>query len=325
MASYNVKWKGFFGGSGSDLMNHSSACEAVINLVGKNASAITLLYIGTATYDLPMPRQRQTGKFAAAGCKVTSLECTSTVPENMEQLVAAADIILISGGNTLFATDCWRKIGLVPMLRNAMDRGCVLTGGSAGFIVWFDGGHSDSADPDSFKTAMELEASAVAAAGDSGNSEHADESSGAPANESEKKEWTYMRAPCLSFLPGLACPHHDRVQSNGVLRATDFDRMLLRHQGERGICIDHWAALVVNHNEYEVFSLRGEGRGGSVQVGDGNREPGVLVKDVVEGRVVVTPVPSKGTLSDLLRPATVVVEDPCVDACRVANPLCVKA
>ena len=35
--------------------------------------------------------------------------------------------------------------------------------------------------------------------------------------------WEYIRCPCLGLLPGLICPHHDRVQSNGVLRATDFD------------------------------------------------------------------------------------------------------
>eukprot|EP01052_Picozoa_sp_SAG31_P018987 SAG31_NODE_1367_length_8615_cov_12.875763_4_plen_73_part_00 len=34
--------------------------------------------------------------------------------------------------------------------------------------------------------------------------------------------WEYIRIPCLGLLPGLCCPHHDRVQSNGVLRADDF-------------------------------------------------------------------------------------------------------
>ena len=40
----------------------------------------------------------------------------------------------------------------------------------------------------------------------------------------------------LGFLPGLCCPHHDRVQSNGVLRAEDFEKLLRRHPQERGIC-----------------------------------------------------------------------------------------
>jgi len=31
--------------------------------------------------------------------------------------------------------------------------------------------------------------------------------------------------------------------------------MMLRHPNEQGICIDHWAALVVNDGEYEILSL----------------------------------------------------------------------
>ena len=72
----------------------------------------------------------------------------------MKERVGKADVILVSGGNSLFACDRWNKIGLSPMLRAAMERGAVLTGGSAGAICWFDAGHSDSWDPDTFKYAM---------------------------------------------------------------------------------------------------------------------------------------------------------------------------
>ena len=44
--------------------------------------------------------------------------------------------------------------------------------------------------------------------------------------------WAYVRCPCVGWLPGLACPHHDRTQSNGVLRATDFEQMLRRSPGD---------------------------------------------------------------------------------------------
>ena len=64
------------------------------------------------------------------------------------------------------------------------------------------------------------------------------------------KAWPYVRVSGLAFLPGLVCPHHDRVQSNGVLRATDFDGMLARHPGETGLCIDHFAALVIEGDSY---------------------------------------------------------------------------
>ena len=100
-------------------------------------------------------------------------------------------------------------------------------------------------DPDSYRRAM-----LGAAAADDGGDE-----SSAAATEGEAKPWEYIRIPCIGLLPGLCCPHHDRVQSNGVLRATDFDAMLLRHSGERGIAIDHWAALIIEGSEYRVLSI----------------------------------------------------------------------
>ena len=48
----------------------------------------------------------------------------------------------------------WNKLGLTELIRAAMERGCVLSGGSAGCICWFDAGHSDSHDPESYKNAM---------------------------------------------------------------------------------------------------------------------------------------------------------------------------
>ena len=53
----------------------------------------------------------------------------------------------------------------------------------------------------------------------------------------------------------MLCPHHDRVQSNGVLRQTDFDGMLERHPGETGLALDHYAALVLSEGRYSVLAL----------------------------------------------------------------------
>jgi dipeptidase E len=41
--------------------------------------------------------------------------------------------------------------------------------------------------------------------------------------------WEYVRVEALGILPGLVCPHFDKTQSNGVLRAADFDAMLKRY------------------------------------------------------------------------------------------------
>ena len=64
---------------------------------------------------------------------------------------ASTDIIVISGGNTLFAVDRWAKLGIDAMIRSAVDGGVVVSGGSAGFISLCNGGHSDSMEPSSYK------------------------------------------------------------------------------------------------------------------------------------------------------------------------------
>ena len=63
------------------------------------------------------------------------------------------------------------------------------------------------------------------------------------------------RVPGLGFLPGLCCPHHDRIQSNGVPRAEDFEAMMRRHGQEVGIAIDHWAALVIDGEDYRILAI----------------------------------------------------------------------
>ena len=40
------------------------------------------------------------------------------------------------------------------MIFNAMIEGTIIAGGSAGAICWFDGGHSDSMDPSTYKEAL---------------------------------------------------------------------------------------------------------------------------------------------------------------------------
>lgn len=73
-------------------------------------------------------------------------------------------------------------------------------------------------------------------------------------SKSEKASWEYVRVSGLGIIPGLCCPHHDQVQSNGVHRAKDFDQMLLRNPGEVGICIDNSAAFIVEGDNWRTIS-----------------------------------------------------------------------
>ena len=78
--------------------------------------------------------------------------------------------------------DRWRSLGLDQQLRQAVCRGVVLGGGSAGAIFAFDSGHSDSADPTTYK-AISL-------------------CSGADTASVFTRDWQYIRVPALGLLPG---------------------------------------------------------------------------------------------------------------------------
>jgi dipeptidase E len=101
---------------------------------------------------------------------------------------ATTPSIVVSGGNTLFATDRWNKLGVSAALRRAWDAGsCVMAGGSAGAIWVFDGGHSDSMDPHYFKRAM-----------------MSPDWTPDPSADEVDKSWEYIRVPAVGILPGKA-------------------------------------------------------------------------------------------------------------------------
>mgnify|MGYP002824038456 FL=1 len=301
------------GGSGSAIMHEPAIVDAVLRLAAKPAKECLLCYLGTATYDLAANREKQVSGFRSRGVAVEALDVARMppTPGAVEALLARADIVLVSGGNTLFAVDRWKRFGLDEELRKAAQRGCVLTGGSAGAICWFDAGHSDSADPESY--AVPMLAGGSAAASTQG------------ASGGDAKPWEYIRCGGLGVLPGLCCPHHDRTQSNGVLRAVDYDGMLRRHNGETGVCIDHFAALVVDGADYSILSL--EGKPGTALADrdapadfTGAGAPWIWLKRVEGDAVVATRLEPRGRLADALTPATAIVEDPRVEAARAANP-----
>ena len=290
--------RGLFMGSGAGLAEPGMA-ELVIDLAGRDAAGLELLCLGTATYDRTETRERQVSRFAERGCRVRALDVATSDPsaEELDEAVERADIVLVSGGNTLYAVDRWVTLGLDELLRAAIDRGLVACGGSAGAICWFDGGHSDSMDPTSYLDPL-------------------------PADHPRAVDWPYVRVDGLGLVPGLLCPHYGARQSNGVLRATDFKAMMLRHPGETGLGLDDWAGLLVDGDRYRV--VHPDGRAGSVSadrfVDDDSGRPGLWLHEVVDGRVEVRLAPTSGYLGDVVRRARSTVDDALVDAARAENP-----
>lgn len=106
------------------------------------------LFIGTASHDF-MPyyntfHKTYTGEL---GWK-TDVALTvfhSPDPAKLDAKFAAADLIYIGGGDTLFMLDHWKTDGLGERILSAYRAGVVIAGLSAGAICWFEEMFTDSA------------------------------------------------------------------------------------------------------------------------------------------------------------------------------------
>ncbi|MBR3804640.1 MAG: peptidase E [Clostridia bacterium] len=105
------------------------------------------LYIGTASHDF-MPafntfRKTYTSVFdIKADCLL--LENVETSDERIDEKIAKADFIYVSGGDTLYMLKKWKERGLIDKLISAYERGVIITGRSAGAICWFETMYTDS-------------------------------------------------------------------------------------------------------------------------------------------------------------------------------------
>lgn len=304
VGSWAAQRRIYAAGSGEDMMSLKETVQEVINLSGKATPHV--LYLGTATYDEAGPQRNQTQAFLNAGCSVDNLNVAvkNMSTADIRSKLSQADIVLVSGGNTLFARDRWVRLGVPTLLAEALSNGTVMAGGSAGGIVWFDAGHSDSMQPASFKNPP-------------GPFLNPDMS------EAEMDNWAYIRCPGIALVPGLFCPHYDMTEDNGVLRSADFTKMLQRHSGETGVGVDNWAALVIDGDRYSVVSRKGYPGSDINGSFTPNRTgiPAVWQMSVTaSGQLSRTLVPPSGAVSDLLRPAKFMVEDSMLSVARGQNP-----
>lgn len=105
-----------------------------------------LLFIPTASKDNEGYIERIHEYFGKLGCSVESL-CLITkqyTDEEIRNRILNADIIYVGGGDTLRMIDKWKGYKVDLYLKEAYEKGIVLSGISAGSICWFEFGHSDS-------------------------------------------------------------------------------------------------------------------------------------------------------------------------------------
>jgi dipeptidase E len=79
--------------------------------------------------------------------EVTDLSFYPWPPPDLRELALAHDVIVVGGGNTANMLAVWRMHGFDRILREAWEKGILLTGWSAGMICWFEAGVTDSFGP----------------------------------------------------------------------------------------------------------------------------------------------------------------------------------
>lgn len=215
--------------------------DAVLDLVpdrddDNDSDEIRLVYLGTASYDNDKAFETQTRAYRRiprvkierlnVSDRTSSGDGSTTKPqklpsqEEMRSLLANAHILLCSGGDTLYALQRWKEVGIDAMIRRvAFDKnGPVLCGGSAGAVCWFQACHSDAE-----KYVVD-----------------------------DNDDWEYTKQSGLGFIPALCVPHNDVVLSNGLPRAKDSEKLLSPEQPMLGI--DEAAALVIADGEARAIS-----------------------------------------------------------------------
>lgn len=85
--------------------------------------------------------------FLQLGAQPSWISLFGRVAPTWREHLLSQDIIFVGGGNTRSMLALWKEWGVDEVLREAYERGIILSGSSAGAICWFEEGITDSAEP----------------------------------------------------------------------------------------------------------------------------------------------------------------------------------
>lgn len=116
------------------------------------------------------------------GCITDSLLllADNLTDEQIKEKILSSDLIYVGGGDTVKMMEIWRSKKVNQYLKEAYEKGIVLSGLSAGSICWFKYGHSDS---NSFRN--------------------------------NDGFWEYIRAEGLGLIDAIHCPHYNEEGREG--------------------------------------------------------------------------------------------------------------
>ena len=216
------------GGGELKMLETSAIDQRIIELTGKTRPKA--FFIPTASGD----PDGYVETFEACygkhfGCQTRTLKLIQNPPafEEMSALVLDSDLIYVGGGNTYRMMKIWRRLKLDTVLAEAVARGIVLSGLSAGAICWFKYGHSDSR---SFSSSVERD---------------------------------YIRVSGLGFINAVYCPHYHHEGREDSFAAMMAKRGGIGIACDNNAAIeivgDHYRVLTSapNAKAYKLFKRKG--------------------------------------------------------------------
>ena len=144
MASVRKQIVAMGGGSFGAEPEGSCLDAYVLELSGKPRPKIC--FLPTASGDAAMYITKFYEAFGERA-QATHLGLFGRPRTDMAAMLTGQDIIYVGGGNTANMLAVWRVHGVDRILREAWERGVILTGVSAGMICWFEAGVTDSFGP----------------------------------------------------------------------------------------------------------------------------------------------------------------------------------
>ena len=102
-----------------------------------------ICFIPTATGDNEAYKVNYYSTFSKLECSPSHLDFFKRTPD-LKELILKQDVIFVGGGNTKSMLAVWKDWGLDLLLKEAYEKGVIMSGVSAGAICWFDQGITDS-------------------------------------------------------------------------------------------------------------------------------------------------------------------------------------
>jgi dipeptidase E len=101
-------------------------------------------FIPTASAESPDYILKFYDAFLRLGCRPSHLSLFHLPAQDLEDFLLNQDILYVGGGNTRSMLALWHEWDLERILKQAWERGIILSGISAGAICWFEQGVTDS-------------------------------------------------------------------------------------------------------------------------------------------------------------------------------------